>query len=148
MQCQPFSEHCHLMNSGLPLVSLGLKQLLPKATRQCISEILCDSLDSSWCAHRRLCWILLRSFSSSYDVQSVCAWLIVSISLTTPILFVGSFFSVANVIQQAGCPVPEYIKGFQKLLRYVFEFTQSLLLGFYMCILASCLFGFFLLAFI
>ncbi|XP_007110593.1 probable ATP-dependent RNA helicase DDX52 isoform X4 [Physeter macrocephalus] len=24
--------------------------------------------------------------------------------------------SVANVIQQAGCPVPEYIKGFQKLL--------------------------------
>lgn len=24
--------------------------------------------------------------------------------------------SIANVIQQAGCPVPEYIKGFQKLL--------------------------------
>ncbi|KAL6074176.1 hypothetical protein STEG23_025659, partial [Scotinomys teguina] len=28
--------------------------------------------------------------------------------------------SVANVIQQAGCPVPEYIKGFQKLLSFMF----------------------------
>lgn len=51
----------------------------------------------------------------------------------------GSFFSVANVIQQAGCPVPEYIKGFQKLLRYAFELTQSLLFGFYTCILVSLL---------
>uniref|UniRef100_A0A8C9ILW5 Probable ATP-dependent RNA helicase DDX52 n=1 Tax=Piliocolobus tephrosceles TaxID=591936 RepID=A0A8C9ILW5_9PRIM len=34
--------------------------------------------------------------------------------------------SVANVIQQAGCPVPEYIKGFQKLLRYNLEFTWIL----------------------
>lgn len=37
-------------------------------------------------------------------------------------MFMGTFFSVANVIQQAGCPVPEYIKGFQKLLRYILEF--------------------------
>lgn len=37
-------------------------------------------------------------------------------------MFTGTFFSVANVIQQAGCPVPEYIKGFQKLLRYSLEF--------------------------
>ena len=39
------------------------------------------------------------------------------------LMFTGTFFSVANVIQQAGCPVPEYIKGFQKLLRYSLKFT-------------------------
>eukprot|EP00069_Balaena_mysticetus_P020540 bmy_02876T0 len=41
----------------------------------------------------------------------------INISLTRyKFTFMGTFFSVANVIQQAGCPVPEYIKGFQKLL--------------------------------
>lgn len=46
-------------------------------------------------------------------------------------MFTDTFFSVANVIQQAGCPVPEYIKGFQKLLRYSLKFTWDFSLCMY-----------------